>query len=529
QCVPGGQLFAAALDSESCEQSGPPPSGGYISCDGIVFFQPGGAFSDPNPLHARVPAPLPYPFVASPDRPLPPIRLAGTIVTSLAFVGPGMRIGGFSTALTTNIPVQYALIAGTADGALVYLDIGIGNADGGTGPLASGAYSCPPAFFAPRILDENDYLPSPPLPAISQVAGGLADGGALPTFETSPDAPLTADGGPVPAADRLGQPFASNGASPISCYSIAVGSDICFTSGFVQHGAANDETYTVVYQGAIGSLSGEPGSVSGASLTSQAGIDFTTYLPEAKADAGVVLEEAGNLGVDIVTSGGAACGDYGISQVTASGLTLTELAGGSPLSCAQGTGTFTVFARAKPYTVTGSESGFVGVWPDDGSLHLVETGRWQYPADLIGMAHSAQELTDLVFGPVPSAPAAGSSLTPPRPEDYDSLDSAFGLALLGPLGPPLESASPLDGGPGSAANRPSGVTPSRGAQITFSVSSGVLPLTVNPADNSALIESMVSYLDANKARHLYASYWGGSALIELNPEEAVYTALNETH
>ncbi len=527
QCVPGGALFAAALDSESCEQMGPPPPGGYVTCDGVTFFQPSVAFHDPNPLHARIPAPLPYPFVASPDRPMPPVRLAGTVVTSIAFTGPGMRIGGFSTALGSTIPIQFALLAGTADGAFVYIDVGIGQPNGGTGPLDGGAYACPPAYFAPRILDVNDYLPSPPLPSVGKPSASDPSGTALPPPVATADLPLTQDGGSLPEADRLGAPFAPAGSSPVTCWALAQGTEVCATTSFVEHGVAEDETLSIAYQGTIGTLSSQPETITGATLQSQAGVDLTSYLPEAggaDGGVGVLVSETPALGVDVVTSGGKACGDYGVAAVAPQSLSLVALPGGAPLSCAQGSGTFTIFAAGdKPYVVSGSESGFVGLWPADGTLHLVQTGRWQYPADLIGMAHSAEELTDLVFGPVPSSPAPGSTLAPPRPEDYRSLESAFGLALLGKLGTPLPAAE--DGGTALAP----GVSPVRGASYTLQVASGVSPLNVNPADPSSLIESMASYLDAEKARHVYATYWGGSALIELNPESATYNALNETH
>ena len=537
-CVAAGAIFAAAFDSEQCEQRGPPPPGGYIDCNGIVFFDLSKAFSDSNPMHARLPAPLPYPFVQSLDRPLPPVRISG-IVHAMAFTGPAMEVGGFSTTTASSIPLQVALIVGTDEGDFFYLDLGFGSPGGGTESV-DGGYPCPPSYFAPRLVDLTDYGAGTTEPGVTGIAASDNTGAALPLPVVTEDSPLTSSGAPLaaPLIDRLGQPLVTTPAiSPatgtlpaVSCYGFAAGSELCLTGGMVQHGAAENENFSVQYEGSLPGLSGQPGTLSGAQLESRAAIDFTSYLPEAPGAAGVVAAEAAQLGVDVWTAGGQFCGDYGLAAVSPSTLTLAPI-GGSPIGCAQGVVTFTVFAldrpgvAGKPYTVSGSESGFIGLWPDDGTLHFVRTGRWQYPADLIAMGRSAEQLTDLVLGPVASSPAPGSSLAPPRPEDYDALDAAFGLAVKGPLGPPLPRS--LDGGAviGSAP----GVTPQRGAAWLFSTTSGVEPLNVSPADTSSLIEGMASYIDTTGDRHVYGTYRGGSALIELNPVAASYAALNEVH
>ena len=108
----------------------------------------------------------------------------------------------------------------------------------------------------------------------------------------------------------------------------------------------------------------------------------------------------------------------------------------------------------------GTSTGFLNqLWPMDGTLHLVSSRRWHYPADLIAMLRGAEQLADYVLGPIgPTQPADGSSVTFPRGDgaDSDALDSAFGLALIGPLGIAAESGRrawtrafwwTLDGGP----------------------------------------------------------------------------------
>ncbi|MHB8420800.1 MAG: hypothetical protein ACYDCL_22220 [Myxococcales bacterium] len=521
-CVPGGTLFAAALDSEACERTGPPPPGGYNACNGIVFFNPSADNGSPDLMSARLPAPLPYPFQRSPARPMPPVRVNG-IVRSLAFAGPSLSVGQFNGSLTNPVPIQVALIAGTTVGDMAYIDVGFGSDLGGTGS-DGGGYPCPPAYFAPRIFDQTDYVPGLGNAAISAVTAVDGSGASL-SFAANADQPMTAAGKPLPASDRLGAPFAvaPAGHAAVTCYGVpgaaADAFDLCVTDGMVQHGAAEDETITVTYQGAISGLAGLGGSVNGATLQSNAGLDFTTYLAAADGGPGLLVAQPQNLVVD-VTAGGTACGDYLIASVQPSSLTLAPESSGPPLACAQGNVTFTVLAGgAAPYSVQGTESGFIGLWPADGTLHFVEKGRWQYPADLIGMARGAQQLTDLVYGPIPSAAAPGSTLAPPRPEDYDALDSAFGLALFG-------VPSTLDGPDGGL---PDAGVAAPGTAVTLTVVSGVQPLAVNPEDTSALIDAMAAYTDQGGIPHVYGSYRGNNTLVELNPDEAIFSALTEIH
>jgi hypothetical protein len=517
--VPGGSVFAAALDSENCEVNGPPPSGGYLDCNGVLFFDAVGA-------HARLPAPLPFPFDPALAPPLPPVRVYG-IVTSLTFTGPGMNIVDFDTAITNPIPIQDALIAGTTDGDLVYIDLGFGNPQGGTGNNDGGGYPLPPAYFAPRIFDINDYLPTPIYPGISTVAAVDGNGVAL-TFDANSDLPLTAGGQPAPVdgKDRLGAAFTTfpSTHAPVTCYGTAPAADgggafeLCVTDGMLQHGAADDETFTITYEGAVGALQAQPGSVNGTTLQSNANVQLQTYLGPSDGGSGVLVNQISNLAVSITTTAGVSCGSFGIADVGPATLTLTETDGGQPLSCATGTVTFSVLAGGSvPYTVQGSESGFVGLWPADGTLHFAQTGRWQYPADLIAMAKGAQQLTDMVFGPVASGASPGSTLAPPLPQDYQALESSFGLALKGV---PAGSGLVPDGGIASGVS---------GTSITFVVTSGVAPLVVNPEDTSALIDSMDSYTDDGGLRHVFASYRGNNTVVLLNPIEAIYTAITEVH
>jgi hypothetical protein len=519
-CVAAGGVFAAALDSENCEVNGPPPTGGYLNCNGVVFFDAVGK-------HARLPAPLPYPFDPALAPPLPPVRVYG-IVTSLQFVGPGLTIGDFDTAMTNPVPVQDALIAGTTDGDLVYIDLGFGFDGGGTGNDDGGGYACPPAYFAPRILDQNDYQPGPVLANISNVALAAADGTAL-TSTANTDLPTTAGGAPLAldAGDRFGNPFATfpSTQAPVTCYGTPPGVDgggafeLCLTDGMVQHGAADDETFTITYQGPIGGLQAQPGSVNGATLQSGANVQLETYLGPNDGGAGVIVNDQSNLTVSITTTAGVSCGNYLITTVTPETLLLAPTPDGQPLSCATGTVTFSVLAGGStPYTVAGSESGFIGLWPADGTLHFVQSGRWQYPANLIAMATGAQQLTDVVLGPLAATAAPGSTLSVPRPEDYQALESGFGLAMKGV---PVANVLLPDGGTvdGGAA----------GTAATFLVGSAVSPVVVNPEDTSALIDSMASYTDTGGGRHLFASYRGNDTIVILDPDEAIYTAITEIH
>ncbi len=403
-CIPGGTLFAAALDSESCERSGPPPVGGYNACNGIVFFDPADVA---GPFGGRVPEPLPAPFV--PRRPLPPVRVDG-IVTSLAFVGPALAVGGFSGSLPAPVPSQVALIAGTTVGDLDYIDVGIGTPLGGTAD-GGGGWPCPPAYFAPRILDQSDYVPGLAAATIGSVNAVDGAGVAL-DFVSNSDVPVTSDGGALPAADRQGAAFnvAPAGQAPVTCYGLSVAPansfDVCVTDGMVQHGAAEDENVTVTYEGALPGLSGLGGSVNGATLSFTAPGDLATYLG-ADGGAGPLVTDQANLAVQ-VTASGAACGSYAIASVQPSSLTLAPQPAGPALACAQGSVTFSVVAGGgTPYLVQGTESGFLGLWPADGTLQLVTPGRWQYPADLVGMARGAQQLADMVFGPQPASAAPG--------------------------------------------------------------------------------------------------------------------------
>ncbi len=506
-CQPGGTVFAAALDSENCERRGPPPLGGYFNCNGVVFFQPTNGIWDQDPAHERLPAPLPYPFQMSPDRLLPPVEVGG-IVTALAFTGANLQVSQFSTVLSTPVPIQMALIAGTANGDLFFIDLGVGWKGGGTGQV-DGGFPCPPAYLAPRLLDENDYLPNPTLPAIQNVAATDGTGTAIEGFGQNSDQPVTASGAALSSSDRLGAPLPSGA----TCWG-ASGFDVCLTAGMVQHGVARNESFTVTYQGPVGgplgALTAAPGTVSGATLTPAAGGDLTAYL------GGLLPAQQANLIVSM-----ASCGDYLLSAVEPDSLSLAAIPGGAPLSCAQGAVTFSVLAGgAKPYTVVGSASGFTGLWPADGSLHLVKTGRWQYPADLIAMGKGAEQLVDLVFGPQPTSAAPGSTLSVPRPEDYDALDSSFGLAVRGRPGGAAANAGTPDGGT---------TVITRGASVTFSVTNGVQALSVNPEDGSALIDSMASYEDPGGLHHVFASYRGNNALVDMNPNAATVTSLVEEH
>ena len=195
---------------------------------------------------------------------------------------------------------------------------------------------------------------------------------------------------------------------------------------------------------------------------------------------------------------------------------------------------FTLFASGdKPYTVSGTFTGFqTELWSADGRLQLVKHPRWQYPANLTAMERNAQQLADVTFGlpagaPVP--PVGDTGVPPPTPQDYDALDAEFSVAVVGSLGSFVDggifddAGVLLDGG-GSFI-----VTPLRGASYRFVTNSGVLSVAVNPLDISALITGMTSDTDIYGIQHVYASYQGGSALIELNPVLAYYLYLYETH
>jgi hypothetical protein len=156
--------------------------------------------------------------------------------------------------------------------------------------------------------------------------------------------------------------------------------------------------------------------------------------------------------------------------------------------------------------------------------------RWQYPSNLIAMARAAQQLADVVFGP-PAEPALGSPLPQPRLDGHDSdaLDSPLGLALIGPLGD-----AAVDGGVGTVGSDAGpfpGVVPQQGAYWTFQVSSAVAPVAVNPPDSSSYVESMTAYLDPydGGTPHVYGSYRGGNALIELDPRIAYDFGILEIH
>ncbi len=541
-CVAGGLLFAAALDSEACERQGVPPPGGYDNCNGLLFYNPA--------LKQRIPEPLPYPFV--PRRPEPPVRIPGILgqVQSLAYTGYGMQVGYFSADLVGTVPFQFFAIPGTAVGDLVYVDLGPGfpcsadgGCEGGGGTLpVDGGFPCPPAYFAPRLVDQNDYIADPLLPSVITIR--VTDGNGLdlgipslvglgqPFYQ-----PLTADGQALPPNDRVGNPFPTpigpdgNVIQAVNCYALVSGltgvAEMCITDGLMQHGVVEDELFSVAYEGTISGLSQIDGTLNGTTLQAQlpdGGLDLTTTID------GLLVRETPNLTVLMSQGGLLPCGTYGITAVAPSSLTVQP---GPLASCTPGAVNFSVIASgAKPYTVTGSASGFIPqLWPKDGTLQLVTHQRWQYPANLIGMLQSAQQLSDLTFGLPPGSPVspAPNSVVPyPRDGglDYAALDSPFALAIYGVLGP-------LDGGvlPGEDGGTADGgtVSPLIGASYVFATTSGVAPVSVNPQDISALITGMASYTDPGGGRHVYAAYQGGSALVELNPIFAYFQYLLEVH
>lgn len=510
-CLPGGDLFAALRDSENCELEGPPPSGGYFDCNGVSFLSASAG--------ALLPEPLPYPF--TPRRPLPPVRIIGSIATQLTYLGPNLQVSWQNADLPSPVPIQELAVVGTAGGDMVFIDVGVGSVDGGSGSSGSGFFPCPVTQLAPRLLDQNDYLQHPITPQVFLVsaldsAGGSSLGAAV--LLTAPPSVVTASGTPVPTFDRLDAGFSTvlgiaNVPLPtVSCYGLPSGSQICLTAGMLQKGVAEDEAYAATYEGAIGGLAGVAGTLTGNSLQ-LAGLDAT------QVAGGLLLRESGNVTIEL-TSGGGVCGDYGLSAVAAAGLTLSP----SPhTSCASGPVSATFFASgAKPFTLTGTGSGFFpALWSTDGTLQLVPGHRWHYPANLIAMVRGAQQLADLVFSPLPDVLAAGSSLAAPRADGHDSdaLDAPFAMAFVGPLG------SALDGGVDA------GVLPQRGASWTFSTSSAVLPLAVNPIDGSSLIDGMAAYIDLvdGGTPHLYGSYRGGNALIEIDPRDAYSPSILEIH
>ncbi len=308
----------------------------------------------------------------------------------------------------------------------------------------------------------------------------------------------------------------------MSCYALAIGSQICVTDGLIQKGVAENEILIATYQGSLPGLAGVAGTLSGTSLQISGAGDLTQINGGLLASEGA---DGGNLTVQL-SSGSQGCGAYGISAVSPGSLTLS-----SPrrVVARQASVAVTIVASGKkPFTVQGTSIGFQNqLWPMDGTLHFVTYQRWQYPADLIGMLRGAQQLADYVLGPIPSGPAPGSLLTFPRDDGADSeaLDSVFGLALYGPLGYPLEPDAGVDGGIAFDAGLE--VAPLPGASWSFNVTNGVTPLAVNPTGidpqaADSVIDGMAAYtdLDGGGVPHVYASFRGGNALIELVPSDA---------
>ena len=465
-----------------------------------------------------MPEPLPYPF--TPRRPMPPVRIFD-LVQKVTFIGPDVLVGFFPDAPVNPIPIQMLAMVGTGSGNIVFVDIGIGSVDGGAGANDDGGFACPAAYLAPRLFDMNDYIVDPIPPQISNVAATAIDGGldlGAATLLATADA-TTAAGAPLPTVDRqaatFSTPLASTGLplDTVSCYAIPTGADICVTGGLVQKGVAQNETFVATYQGPIPVFSEASGSLSGTSLQIPSAGDLTLVDDGLLASEGA---DGGNLTVELIDGAGA-CGDYGIAGVSATAITLSP-----PPSCASGSVIVTIVASGnKPYTVQGTSTGFLNqLWPMDGTLHLVTSTRWHYPADLIAMLHGAEQLTDLVLGPIPAGAASGSSVTAPRADGEDSaaLDSAFGLALRGPLGVADVGDAGVDGG--------FAFIPAPGATWSFSVSNGIQPLTVGPTgvdtvSADSLIDGMAAYTDNDGGTpHVYASYRGGNALIELVPSVA---------
>ena len=514
-CLPGGDLFAAVFAGEQCERQGPPPVGGYANCGAVSFLSVGGG--------GLLPEPLPYPFI--PRRPMPPVRIFD-FVQRVAFIGPNVAVTATQDGLVTPVAFQMLAMVGTGSGDIVYVDIGIGRPDAGTGADDAGEFACPAAYLAPRLLDINDYITNPVPPEISEVSAVNLDGGPSLGEVTQVAAPvaLTALGAALPTTDRLdagfSTPLGTNGLAmtPLSCYALAIGSQICVTEGLMQKGVAEAETFVATYNGSLPGLAGIPGTLNGSSL------QITSAGDLIQINGGLLSSEGadgGNLMVQLIDGSGD-CGAYGISAVATGSLTLS-----SPPTCASGPVEATVVAsNGKPFTVQGTTTGFLDqLWPMDGTLHLVIGKRWQYPANLIGMVHGAQQLADFVLGPIPAQAAPGSSLTFPRDggADSDALDSSFGLALSGPLG----IAAEPDAGTGLIVLDGGGeVAPLPGAYWSFNVSNGVFPLTVNPTAVQAadsLIDGMAAYtsLDAGGVLvpHVFASYRGGNAMVELIPTD----------
>jgi hypothetical protein len=522
-CVPGGSLVGAVLDPSGCD-------GGL--CGGEVFIDVAKALADPQ--RGRLPAPVPYPFEQSPDWVEAPVRVSG-LATALTFTGSNLQILGSTT--TSPVVIQLAAAVGNANADLTLVEIGMGIDGGGTGPV-NGTFPCPPGYLAPRLLDVNDYATTPVPPQINTLTVLDYTGTALPvTIPNTLEQPVTSFGGVLPTYNRLGQPFPipsltnQTTMTPANCYGYAVGSEICFTDGLVQHGAAQDDIFTVRYQGPLDQLSSVSGTWDPAGPTVTVPLTFD---PAAHL-GGVLTAETANLGVTLAANG-VAC-DNGISQFSSNVLDgggflatfgLQTPDGGTAGCPPAGAVQVTVFAAgAKPYTVEGITSGFVGLWPNDGRLQLVTTGRWQYPRDLIQMVQQAQNLSDLVLGLplVDAGTAPGSTLPPPRPLGLDeiALDSAFGMALRGPLGP----AVVVEDGGNLVTNDAgvmlfAGVVPQRGAYWTFIVSSGVTRLKQSPLDGvTSVVEAMTAQIDSDGGQHVYASCRGGNGLIDAQPGQTL--------
>jgi len=146
------------------------------------------------------------------------------------------------------------------------------------------------------------------------------------------------------------------------------------------------------------------------------------------------------------------------------------------------------------------------------------------------MLRGAEQLADLVLGPIPAQAAPGSLVTFPRDGggDSDALDSAFGLALIGPLGVAAEPDAGVDAGV-MMLDGGLEVVPLPGATWSFNVTNGVQPLLVNPTaaggqlPGDSLIDGMASYTELDGGAlvpHVFASFRGGNALVELVPSVA---------
>ncbi len=510
----GGDLFAVVADGEQCERQGPPPVGGYTSCDGVSFGTTvtgdGGMLLEP----------LAYPFV--PRRPAPPLRINDP-VTQVAFLGANLQITAFSTALIAPVPLQLLAVVATTGGSFLYVDIGFGAPGAGTGPSTdAGVFPFPPAYLAPRLFDTGDYVASPG-PTISVInlydaIGGTTLGGlAVATTNQV----FTADGGPVPLLDRQDAGFltavdiSGNVQPPVTCWSSLTNSQLCVTEGLAQKGVNNDETFVVTYEGMVKPFAGVACQLVGRSLQ----FGYAPFEDLTHIDDGLLVREAANLQVEL-SSNGAICGEYVIGDggVSSGGIDLALQSGpGCPGAGAQLL--VTIFAGgAKPYTVEGSTTGFISeLWPADGTLHLVPGTRWQYPADLLLMEQRAQQLVDLVYGSFAAPLAPGSALSVPTAQDYQALDAQVGLSVFGPLGP-LDEAGVA-------------VVPQRGANWAFGQSAGVYPLAVSPLDLSSYIQGLVAFTDTvdGGTPNLYGTFRGGSTLILLDPDLATSAAIFEVH